>query len=107
MILLPQNVWKETTEKLDKLLQLMGDTHGNQKMGFSPVQQTRIPLIQFKKDIELQRYYGLTYAVVRRLANDNLLRSYCDSERRRNRWTTHEDIMNYLNQIKEAGISIK
>jgi hypothetical protein len=100
MVLLPQIVWQETTEKIDKLLYLIDNT---QKPN-SSTQQARIPLIQFKNDVALQRRYGLTYTVVRKIANDNLLRSYCDPGRQRYRWTTHEDIMDYLNQVKTAGI---
>jgi hypothetical protein len=100
MVLLPQAVWQETAEKIDKLLHL---ADGAQKTN-ATAQQERIPLIQFKNDTELQRRYGLTYTVVRKITNDNLLRSYCDSGRQRYRWTTHEDIIDYLNQIKTAGI---
>jgi hypothetical protein len=100
MVILPQAVWQETTEKIDKLLHL---ANSGQRIN-TTVQQERIPLIQFKNDIALQRRYGLTYTVVRKITNDNLLRSYCDPGRQRYRWTTHEDIIEYLNQIKTAGI---
>jgi hypothetical protein len=99
MVLLPQNVWEETTEKIDKLLHLIDNSQKT-----STTQQIRIPLIQFKDDVELQRRYGLTYTTVRKITNDNLLRSYRDPGRQRYKWTTHEDIMDYLNQIKSAGI---
>ena len=98
MVILPETVWEETTEKLDKLLQLMDGVQTTN------TQQIRIPLIQFKNDVELQHRYGLTYTTVRKITNDNLLRSYCDPGRCRYRWTTHKDIMDYLNQIKSAGI---
>ena len=102
MVLLPQAVWQETTEKIDKLLLLLGSgQNGDQKTN---VQQGRIPLIKFKEDVELQRRYGLTYATVRRITSDNLLRSYCDPGRQRYRWTTHEDIIDYINRIKTLGI---
>jgi hypothetical protein len=101
MVLLPQAVWQETTEKIDKLLHLV---NSGQKVNASP-QQERISLVQFKNDIALQRRYGLTYTVVRKITNDNLLRSYCDPGRQRYRWTTHEDIIDYLNRIKTAGIT--
>jgi hypothetical protein len=100
MVVLPQTVWEETTEKIDRLLQLVDGVQNPAPMS----QQVRIPLIQFKNDMELQRRYGLTYTVVRRITNDNLLRSYCDPGRQRYRWTTHEDIMDYLKQIKTTGI---
>jgi hypothetical protein len=103
MVLLPQVVWQETIEKIDKLLHLV-DSDGGQSKRISAI-QVRIPLIQFKEDIELQRRYGLTYTTVRRIANDNLLRSYCDPGRQRYRWTTHEDIIDYLTRIKNAGIT--
>ncbi|MDR1182371.1 MAG: hypothetical protein LBL13_10390 [Bacteroidales bacterium] len=100
MVVLPQTVWQETTEKIDKLLHLVD---GSQRAN-PTAQQERIPLIQFKNDKKLQRRYGLTYSQVRKIANDNLLCSYCDSGRQRYRWTTHEDIINYLNRIKMSGI---
>jgi hypothetical protein len=100
MVILPQTVWQETTEKIDRLLQLIDE---DQRVN-STARQERIPLIQFKDDVELQRHYGLTYTVVRKITNNNLLRSYCDPDRQRYRWTTHEDIMDYFNRIKTAGI---
>jgi hypothetical protein len=96
MVLLPQTVWQEMNNKINQLL--------NQREENPTVQQVRIPLIQFKNDVKLQRRYGLTYTVVRRISNNNLLRSYNDPERRRFKWTTHEDIIDYLNQIRTAGI---
>jgi hypothetical protein len=102
MVLLPQTVWEETTEKINRLLQLVDGVQNPA----STSQQVRIPLIQFKNDTELQRRYGLTYTVVRRITNDNLLRSYCDPGRQRYRWTTHEDILDYLKQIKTTGIQV-
>jgi hypothetical protein len=100
MVVLPQTVWEETTEKIDRLLRLVDDVQKPASIS----QQVRIPLIQFKNDTELQQHYGLTYTMVRRITNDNLLRSYCDPGRQRYRWTTHEDIMDYLKQIKTTGV---
>jgi hypothetical protein len=100
MVLLPQTVWEETAEKIDRLLRLVNGVQEPTSMS----QQVRIPLIQFKNDTELQRRYGLTYTMVRRITNDNLLRSYCDPGRQRYRWTTHEDIVDYLKQIKTTGV---
>ncbi|MDR2406582.1 MAG: hypothetical protein LBE13_00490 [Bacteroidales bacterium] len=107
MVLLPQAVWEETAEKINKLLQLIDDGQSQRNTTQhqrNTTQQARIPLIQFKDDKELQHRYGLTYTVVRKIANDNLLRSYSDPGYQRYKWTTHEDIMDYLNQIKTAGI---
>jgi hypothetical protein len=105
MVLLPQTVWQEMDDKLNKLMELMNDGHGPLNLN-NPMDQIRIPLAQFKNDVELQHRYGLTYTVVREITKNNLLRSYCDPDRQRYRWTTHEDIMDYLTKIKTAGIKI-
>jgi hypothetical protein len=102
MVILPQTVWQETTEKIDKLLQLVDGA----QMSDITAQQIRIPLVQFKNDVELQRRYGLTYTIVRKITKNNLLRSYCDPDRQRYRWTTHKDIMDYLTLIKNYGTTI-
>jgi hypothetical protein len=101
LVLLPQTEWQETTEKIDQMLQLV---RIKQEEIAKAQTQERIPWVQFRKDKVLRERYGLTYTAVRKLAGKNLLRSYNDHEHVRYKWTTHEDIMNYFNSIKNNGI---
>jgi hypothetical protein len=66
----------------------------------------RIPIAAFKRDKSLVARYGMTYTVVRDLALKGRLRSYCDEDRERGRWTTHSDLVSYFEGMKKMGMKI-
>lgn len=64
----------------------------------------RIPLTAFRDNPQVAALYQLSYERVMALSQQRLLRVYADKGRTRYRWTTHEDIMAYIEGIRHEGM---
>jgi hypothetical protein len=100
MVMLPQSAWEQMLQKLESITSLL---EVNTPVAAASSSE-RIPLVLFKSDKELAKRYGISYTVVRELALSGSLKTYCDVDRKRGRWTTHEDILSYFNSVKKLGI---
>jgi hypothetical protein len=67
----------------------------------------RIPLTAFRDNPQVAELYQLSYERVMELAKQLQLRVYADRGRTRYRWTTHEDIMAYIEGVRNEGIAVK
>jgi hypothetical protein len=102
MVMIPQPVWEQVLQKLESISAKLEVRQGAQvAAGGTP---ERIPIVAFKHDKVLSARYGISYTVIRDLALRGRIRSYCDENRERGRWTTHEDIMSYVDGVKKMGV---
>ena len=102
MVMLPQPVWEQVLQKLERISAHLEVSPGAQ-VGV-PATPERIPIVSFKNDKSLAVRYGMGYTVIRDLALKGRIKTYCDENRERGRWTTHEDIMSYVAGIKKMGV---
>lgn len=102
MVALPQPVWEAVLEKLERISAKLEASQSAREAYAGATE--RIPIVAFKSDKKLCARYGLTYSVLRDLALRGSVRTYCDENRERGRWTTHEDIMGYVDGVKKMGV---
>ncbi|MDR1022900.1 MAG: hypothetical protein LBL94_06500 [Prevotellaceae bacterium] len=100
MVMLPQPVWEELLHSIATI---------KAKLEVTPVQAQagtpeRIPIVAFKNNKSLAERYGVSYSVVRDLALKGRLKTYCDDNRERGRWTTHSDLVAYFDGVKQMGL---
>jgi hypothetical protein len=103
MVMLPQAVWEQMLQKIENISVRLEMSQGAQAPSVGVPE--RIPIVKFKTDKNLSERYGITYTVIRDLALRGHIKTYCDDNRERGRWTTHEDIMSYFAGIKKMGIT--
>ncbi len=110
VVQLPQNVLTHIVDCLQEIKTGLSALAANGTSATTPAIQAplaRIPLIAFRDNPQVATLYQLTYEKVMELTKKCQLRSYADSGRTRYRWTTHEDIMAYIDSIRNAGIAVR
>jgi len=111
VVQLPQDVLTHLMDSLQEIRTGLNAlvANGSAAAALSTVQapSARIPLTAFRDNPKIAELYQLSYEKVMELCKKCELRSYADKGRTRYRWTTHEDIISYIDGIRNEGIVAK
>ncbi len=108
VVQVPQHLLSHIVDSLQEIKSSLSNITCNaSQQGGTPILQpplARIPLTAFRENQQIAELYQLSYEKVVELAKNCLLRTYTDNGRKRFRWTTHEDIMAYIDDTRNMGI---
>jgi hypothetical protein len=111
VVQLPQSTLTHILDSLQELKAgLSALTANSSPCAANPFPQAplaRIPLTAFRDNPQVAELYQLSHEKVMELSKKCQLRTYADRGRTRYRWTTHEDIMAYIEGIRNEGIAIR